>query len=93
MSLIVQKYGGTSVGSPEKIKAVAARVLEYSRKGHEMVIVPIPASGNVSGSGSSDGLASAPRSRSNARSRPSSAARKLSSVIRNQSPSSRIAGV
>ena len=47
MSLIVQKYGGTSVGSPEKIKAVAARVLEYSRKGHEMVIVLSAISGET----------------------------------------------
>jgi len=47
MSLIVQKYGGTSVGSPEKIKAVAARVLEYSRKGHEMVIVLSAMSGET----------------------------------------------
>ncbi len=47
MSLIVQKYGGTSVGSPEKIKAVAARVLEYSRKGNEMVIVLSAMSGET----------------------------------------------
>lgn len=47
MALIVQKYGGTSVGSPEKIKAVAARVLEYSRKGHEMVIVLSAMSGET----------------------------------------------
>jgi aspartate kinase len=39
MSVIVQKYGGTSVGSPEKIKAVAGRVLKYSREGHKMVVV------------------------------------------------------
>ena len=47
MSLIVQKYGGTSVGSPEKIKAVAQRVIEYSRKGHEMVIVLSAMSGET----------------------------------------------
>jgi len=47
MSLIVQKFGGTSVGSPEKIKAVAERVLEYSRKGHEMVIVLSAMSGET----------------------------------------------
>ena len=47
MSLIVQKYGGTSVGSPEKIKAVAGRVLEYSRKGHMMVIVLSAMSGET----------------------------------------------
>ncbi|MDH3390544.1 MAG: aspartate kinase [Desulfobulbaceae bacterium] len=47
MSLIVQKYGGTSVGSTEKIKAVAARVLDYSRKGNEMVIVLSAMSGET----------------------------------------------
>jgi aspartate kinase len=47
MSLIVQKYGGTSVGSTEKIKAVAARVLDCSRKGHEMVIVLSAMSGET----------------------------------------------
>jgi aspartate kinase len=39
MALIVQKFGGTSVGDPAKIKAVAERVLGYSRQGHEMVVV------------------------------------------------------
>ena len=47
MSLIVQKYGGTSVGSPEKIKNVAKRVLDYSRKGHEMVVVLSAMSGET----------------------------------------------
>ena len=47
MSLIVQKYGGTSVGSPEKIKAVAERVLNYSRNGHEMIIVLSAMSGET----------------------------------------------
>jgi len=47
MSLIVQKYGGTSVGSPEKIKAVAERVLNYSRKGHKMVVVLSAMSGET----------------------------------------------
>jgi aspartate kinase len=47
MSLIVQKYGGTSVGSPEKIKAVAERVLDYSRNGHEMVVVLSAMSGET----------------------------------------------
>ena len=39
MSLIVQKYGGTSVGSIDKIRDVAKRVIEYYREGHEMVVV------------------------------------------------------
>lgn len=39
MALIVQKYGGTSVGSIEKIRGVAQRVLEYYREGNQMVVV------------------------------------------------------
>ncbi|MBU0968122.1 MAG: aspartate kinase [Proteobacteria bacterium] len=39
MSLIVQKFGGTSVADPEKIKAVARRVMESSRQGNQMVVV------------------------------------------------------
>ncbi|MFO7784077.1 MAG: aspartate kinase [Desulfatiglandales bacterium] len=39
MALIVQKYGGTSVGSIEKIRGVAERVLDYHRDGHRMVVV------------------------------------------------------
>ena len=47
MSLIVQKYGGTSVGSPENIKAVAERVMGYSRRGHEMIVVLSAMSGET----------------------------------------------
>jgi aspartate kinase len=39
MSLIVQKYGGTSVGSPERILAVAERVARMRREGHDLVVV------------------------------------------------------
>jgi len=39
MALIVQKFGGTSVGSPEKIKAVAKRVLSQKKEGNQMVVV------------------------------------------------------
>jgi aspartate kinase len=39
MALIVQKYGGTSVGSIEKIKAVAERVVDTYKKGHQVVTV------------------------------------------------------
>ncbi len=39
MALIVQKYGGTSVGNIEKIKSVAARVVENHRQGNQMVVV------------------------------------------------------
>ena len=47
MSLIVQKYGGTSVGSPEKIKAVAEHVLNYRSKGNQMVVVLSAMSGET----------------------------------------------
>lgn len=39
MALIVQKYGGTSVGSIEKIKQVAARVVRVHEQGNEVVVV------------------------------------------------------
>ncbi len=39
MALIVQKYGGTSVGSTEKIKKVAERVTESHKKGNRLVVV------------------------------------------------------
>ena len=39
MSLLVQKYGGTSVDGPERIQAVAARVAAARRAGHDTVVV------------------------------------------------------
>jgi aspartate kinase len=39
MALIVQKYGGTSVGSPERIKNVARRIARWQAKGHQLVVV------------------------------------------------------
>src|SRR5438128_9542317 len=39
MALIVQKYGGTSVGSTERIQNVARRVAHFYRQGHRLVIV------------------------------------------------------
>jgi aspartate kinase len=39
MSLIVQKYGGTSVGDAERIRAVARHVAETRQDGHEVVVV------------------------------------------------------
>jgi aspartate kinase len=39
MSLIVQKYGGSSVADPDKVKAVARRVAETARQGHRVVVV------------------------------------------------------
>jgi len=45
MALIVQKYGGTSVGSIDRIKNVAARVADYHRRGHKLVVVVSAMSG------------------------------------------------
>jgi aspartate kinase len=39
MALIVQKYGGTSVGSIERIEKVAEKVKSFRDQGHDMVIV------------------------------------------------------
>ena len=47
MSLIVQKYGGTSVGSIERIRAVAKRVARYHREGHQLVVVVSAMSGET----------------------------------------------
>ncbi len=49
MGVIVQKYGGTSVGSIEKIKAVAERVIEGHRQGHKMVVVLSAMAGQTDG--------------------------------------------
>ena len=40
MALIVHKYGGTSMGSTERIRAVAQRVAKWVRAGHQLVVVP-----------------------------------------------------
>src|SRR3954470_10878231 len=45
MSLIVQKYGGTSVGNPERIKNVASRVAKYHEQGDQVVVVVSAMSG------------------------------------------------
>ena len=47
MALIVQKYGGTSVGSPERIKNVAKRVAKFKGKGHQLVVVVSAMSGET----------------------------------------------
>ena len=49
MSLIVQKYGGTSVGSIEKIRDVAKRVLESHAQGNEIVVVLSAMAGQTDG--------------------------------------------
>jgi len=45
MALIVQKYGGTSVGNPERIQAVAERVKRFRGQGHDVVVVVSAMSG------------------------------------------------
>ncbi|HEX5033480.1 MAG TPA: aspartate kinase [bacterium] len=47
MSLVVQKYGGTSVGNIERIKNVASRVIRERKKGHQMVVVVSAMSGET----------------------------------------------
>jgi aspartate kinase len=47
MALIVQKYGGTSVGSIERIKSVARRVGRYHREGNQLVVVVSAMSGET----------------------------------------------
>ena len=47
MALTVHKYGGTSMGSPERIRNVAKRVAKWARAGHQMVVVPSAMSGET----------------------------------------------
>ena len=47
MALIVHKYGGTSMGSTERIRNVAKRVAKGHRAGHQMVVVPSAMSGET----------------------------------------------
>jgi aspartate kinase len=47
MALIVQKYGGTSVGNVERIKSVAQRVAKFKMLGHQVVVVVSAMSGET----------------------------------------------
>ena len=47
MALIVQKYGGTSVGSPERIRNVARRVARFHANGDQVVVVVSAMSGET----------------------------------------------
>ena len=47
MALIVQKFGGTSVGNIERIRSVAKRVARWKAKGHDIVVVPSAMSGET----------------------------------------------
>jgi aspartate kinase len=49
MSFLVQKYGGTSVGNPERIRNVASRVAESHKAGHRLVVVVSAMSGVTDG--------------------------------------------
>ncbi len=47
MALIVHKYGGTSMGSTERIRNVAKRIAKWVRAGHQLVVVPSAMSGET----------------------------------------------
>ena len=47
MSLIVQKYGGTSVGSVERIEAVADKIEQMYKDGHQLIVVVSAMSGET----------------------------------------------
>jgi len=47
MALIVHKYGGTSMGSTERIQNVAKRVAKWQKAGHQIVVVPSAMSGET----------------------------------------------
>jgi aspartate kinase len=47
MALVVHKYGGTSMGSTERITSVAKRVAKWVRAGHQLVVVPSAMSGET----------------------------------------------
>ena len=47
MAFYVQKYGGTSVGSTERIKNVARRVAKFHAQGHQIVVVVSAMSGET----------------------------------------------
>ena len=47
MALIVQKYGGTSVGSVERIQEVAKKLLKFKNEGHDLVVVLSAMSGET----------------------------------------------
>ena len=47
MTLIIQKYGGTSVGSTERIKNVARRIAKFQSRGYQIVVVVSAMSGET----------------------------------------------
>ena len=47
MALIVQKYGGTSVGTVERIQEVAKQLIKHQQQGHDLVVVVSAMSGET----------------------------------------------
>jgi len=47
MSILVQKFGGTSVANPERIKSVAEKVAKFASQGHKIVVVVSAMSGET----------------------------------------------
>ena len=47
MALLVQKFGGTSVGTTERIEAVAEKVCRFRKEGHDVVVVVSAMSGET----------------------------------------------
>src|SRR5260363_76223 len=47
MALIVHKYGGTSMGSVERIRNVARRIAKWHRARHQMIVVPSAMAGET----------------------------------------------
>ena len=47
MALIVQKFGGTSVATTERIKNVAKRIARWKKRGHDVIVVPSAMSGET----------------------------------------------
>ena len=47
MSMLVQKFGGTSVANPKRIKAVAEKIAKFSSQGHKIVVVVSAMSGET----------------------------------------------
>ena len=47
MALIVQKFGGTSVGTVERIQEIANKIIKFQQQGHELVVVLSAMSGET----------------------------------------------
>ncbi|MFT7235285.1 MAG: aspartate kinase [Methylophagaceae bacterium] len=47
MALLVQKFGGTSVGSVDRIKEIAKKIIQFQQQGHDLVVVVSAMSGET----------------------------------------------